>query len=337
MSRQANPTLIGIFVLGAIILGIISILLLAGGEWFQKHSQHIMYFDEAAQGLKEGAPVVFLGVKIGSVKTIQLGLNERNKRFVVPVTIEIEPHLVQTSTGMKIDLQDRKTIRQLIDQGLRARLKVQNLLTGQLYIDLNLYPEKPARMLSNDPAVSEIPTISTTFKELTSVLEEFPIEEFLADVAAIGTATKKILTNEAMNNIPHQLEAILSNLESLSSQLQKESGSILIEARKELIELHKAIYAVQNSMVKVGNAADRVEEWAGEDSKIYNSITRAGTELADAAQKLQFLTDQESPAVQRLDMALVEISRAARAIRMMAETLEQQPESIIRGKSDRKK
>ena len=70
MSKQANPTLIGAFVLGAIILGTVVVLLLAGGQWFQEKRQHMLYFDGAAQGLQVGAPVVFLGVKVGTVKRI---------------------------------------------------------------------------------------------------------------------------------------------------------------------------------------------------------------------------------------------------------------------------
>ncbi len=75
MSRKANPTLIGAFVVGAIALTVVTTLLLAGGSWFGERRQHIMYFEGAAQGLQVGAPVVFLGVKVGTVKQIQLGLD----------------------------------------------------------------------------------------------------------------------------------------------------------------------------------------------------------------------------------------------------------------------
>ncbi|MDD3619322.1 MAG: MlaD family protein, partial [Desulfobulbaceae bacterium] len=89
MSKKASPTLIGAFVFGAVTLGIIAVLLLAGGEWFQERRRHVMYFDEAAQGLQVGAPVVFLGVKVGTVKRVQLALDEPKDRFMVSVTIEI--------------------------------------------------------------------------------------------------------------------------------------------------------------------------------------------------------------------------------------------------------
>jgi paraquat-inducible protein B len=44
------------------------------------------------------------------------------------------------------------------------------------------------------------------------------------------------------------------------------------------------------------------------------------------------LSEQESPTTQNLNAALKEIARAADALRLLAETLEQQPDAIWRGK-----
>ena len=40
MSRKANPTLIGAFVLGALALTVVTTLLLSGGNWFGERRQH---------------------------------------------------------------------------------------------------------------------------------------------------------------------------------------------------------------------------------------------------------------------------------------------------------
>ena len=135
MSKQANPTLIGAFVLGALILGIVTIFLLAEDTWLQERQQHVLYFEEAAQGLQVGAPVVFLGVKVGTVKHIQLGLEEGKKHFTVQVTIELDLQMIGIHSGELINPENQLTIRQLVDRGLRARLKMQSLLTGLLYVD----------------------------------------------------------------------------------------------------------------------------------------------------------------------------------------------------------
>ncbi len=325
MSRQANPTLIGAFVLGAIILGAVMVLLLAGGQWFQERRQHVLYFEGAAQGLQVGAPVVFLGVKVGTVKRIQIGLNAENKHFVVPVTIEVAPNIVQSRLGEQVDLRDRSTIRQLVERGLRARFKIQSLLTGQLYIDLDFYSDKPARFLASDPAVSEIPTIPMAVEEFAATLGRFPMDTFLTDLAAISQSLNKILSSEAARMIPVRLEATLSHLQSLSAKLDRDGGPVLTEMRADLIEMRKALEAVRAAMVKVGGVAE-----AG--TPMVASLTKASEELAKTAQALQGLAGEESPTVRQLNTTLQEISRAARALRLLAETLEQQPEAVLQGK-----
>lgn len=337
MSRHANPVLIGAFVLGALALAVTVVMLLAGGQWFQARHQHIMYFDEAAVGLQVGAPVVFLGVRVGTVKKIQLDLSKEGQRFMVPVTIEVESHPVGTPGGQQIDLQDRHTISGLVGRGLRARLKVQSLLTGQRYVDLDFYPDKPARFVGADPKQSEIPTIPTTVEELTTMLEGFPTSRFLADLAAISQSLKTLLGSEETAKMPGQLGAVLKHLESLSERLAKESGPLLGEVRSDLNDLRQALAAVQKAMGRVGAAADRVGNLAAPDSPLAASITRAGDELTAAAGALQTLTDTQSPTVQHLNTAAEEIARAARALRQLAETLEQQPEAVLRGKTGEEK
>lgn len=332
MSKKASPTLIGAFVFGAVILATTTVLLLAGRQWFQERRQHMMYFDEAAQGLQVGAPVVFLGVKVGTVKQIELGLNEESRCLMVPVTVELAPHTVKSGAGEQIDLQDRETIRQLVDRGMRARLKVQSLLTGQLYVDLAFYTDKPARFISHDPEISEIPTIPTTVQEFSSMLQDFPMTEVLADLASITASIRSILSSEMLTTLPGRLDATLTHLESLTARLDSAGGPLLAQAQTDLDELLKAIDAVKVAMGKVSRAADRVEALADEDSRLYDSITRAGTELAAAAEALQRLADEESPTVQRIDLSLQEISRAARALRRLTESLELQPEAVLRGK-----
>ncbi|MFO7606277.1 MAG: MlaD family protein [Desulfurivibrionaceae bacterium] len=332
MSRKGNSTLIGAFVFGAVILTTIVILLLAGRELFKESRQHVMYFEEAARGLQVGSPVLFLGVRVGTVKQIQLELDEEDDRFLVAVIVDLTPPAEKTRAGEQINLQDRLTIRQLVDRGLRARLKIQSLLTGQLYIDLAFYPDKPARFISDHSEISEIPTIPTTVEELSALLEDFSIADFLDDLSTISTSTRKILSSEALRTLPDRLDATLRHLESLAARLDSAGGPLLEKAQVDLNEIHEATDAIQAAMAKIGKAADRVGELAAEDSPIYDSMNRAGSELAAASEALQILANEESPTIQGLNLSLREIERAARAFRRLAETLEQQPEAVLRGK-----
>jgi len=332
MTRRANPTLIGIFILGAIALALIATLLLSGGDLFEKRREVMMYFDGAAQGLQVGAPVVFLGVKVGTVKQIQLGLNESSQQFMVPVRAELDPNAVHGNGGDKIDLGDPVITQELVDRGLRAQLQMKSLLTGQLYVDLDFHPEKPAHLLGLRPKISEIPTIPTTVQELSRRLENFPMEKFLADVAAISESAKTILASTADRDLPTRLESTLRHLESLAATLDTRGGPMLDEIQTNLVAMKHAISTADDAIQRMGQAADRVGELVKPDSGTVTTINRASEELTGAAQAVRQLAENKSPTVHGLNEALREIARAARALRVLAETLEQQPEAIIRGK-----
>ncbi|MCM2308307.1 MAG: MlaD family protein [Sulfuritalea sp.] len=335
MSRKANPTLIGAFVLGALTLAVVTTLLLTGGSWFGERRQHVLYFEGAAQGLQVGAPVVFLGVKVGTVTQIQLGLDPQSHRFLVPVTIELEPQVVRTRGGGPVDLRDRATVRQLVERGLRARLRMQSLLTGQLYVDLDFHPDKPAIFAALDPALSEIPTIRTAVQELATKLEGFPMDKFLADVAAISDAVNQLMSAKATQQLPKRLDATLRHLESLAARLDAQSGPLLNDVRGNLTEMQKALLAAQAALARLDTAADRVAELAKPDSRLVAGMNQASEELAKAAGAVRRLTEQESPTVDNVNATLKEIARAADALRLLAETLEQQPDAIWRGKQQK--
>ena len=332
MSRQANPTLIGAFVFGAVILALLTVLLLAGNYLFRDRAQYALYFEEAAQGLQVGAPVVFLGVSVGTVKSIRI--EQEDGKFMVQVDVELDTGIIRIDTGDDGDTRKRFSMGQLVDHGLRARLNVQSLLTGQRYIDLAFYPERAARYVGNDPA-KEIPTIPTRVEELTTMLENFPIDQFLADLSAISASAGRILSSEEALAIPARLEAILAHVESLAAQLDDLGGPVFTMAEESLGKLPEALGAVQAAADRVGRAADQVEGFAKADSGVTTGITQAAEELAGAAQALQQLTGRDSNVVQQLTASLQEISRAASALRVLAQSLEQQPEAILRGKTFR--
>ncbi|MEW6220040.1 MAG: MlaD family protein [Thermodesulfobacteriota bacterium] len=339
MSRQAHTTLIGAFVLGAVALAVATTLILAGGTWFRERRQHVLYFEGAAQGLRIGAPVLFLGVKVGGVTRIQLGLDDENRRFMVPVVIEMEPHMVRSRSGEQVDLEDRDTIRRLVDEGLRGRLRTQSLLTGQLYVDLDFHPDKLARFVGLDPEMSEIPTIPTTVDELATQFEGFPVERFLAEVATIGEAVSRLLASAEAQELPARLQAVLARLESLAAGLDREAPPLLAAVRAELAGVPPTLAAAQEALARVNEAAvavsaaaDRVAAVADRAAPPLANIGQAGTELAQAAQALAALAREDSPTVVSLNAATAEIGRAARSLRLLAETLEAQPESLLRGK-----
>ena len=90
MSRKANPTVIGAFVVGAVVIAVAAVIILTGGQLFQKKLDVVMHFDGSVKGLSVGAPVSFRGVQVGTVKGIEIVVSpDQDAR--IPVTVEIDP------------------------------------------------------------------------------------------------------------------------------------------------------------------------------------------------------------------------------------------------------
>ena len=68
MAKQANKTMIGLFVVGAIVLLVAAIVLLGSGRYFKKTHRYVAFFEGSVKGLAVGAPVMFRGVRIGKVE-----------------------------------------------------------------------------------------------------------------------------------------------------------------------------------------------------------------------------------------------------------------------------
>jgi hypothetical protein len=197
MSRRPNPTRIGLFLLGALIIVIIGTAILASATWFQQRTMFISFFPESVNGLADGAPVKFQGVPVGTVKAINIRIDQRDNSFQVPVEFDIDLRRLTTPNGTYVNLADTVVLRQQIAKGLRAQLQMQSLLTGQLYVDIDIRPPKPQPVadsgaadppLPPNPVVvqnaTEIPTTDTAVQALKNQLDGMDFRRQLEDLTA---------------------------------------------------------------------------------------------------------------------------------------------------------
>ena len=83
MSQKANPTLIGGFVLGALVLLVGGVLLFGKGLFFApKRQQFVIYFPDSVNGLNVGAPVKLKGVTVGTVTDVRVQYDVENARLL---------------------------------------------------------------------------------------------------------------------------------------------------------------------------------------------------------------------------------------------------------------
>src|ERR1700743_515716 len=119
MSKKANPALVGSFVIGAIVLVVIAIVALGSANLFQSRPHAVAYFPGSVNGLAVGAPVTWLGVRIGSVTEVRMDFDAQRRAVRIPVFMEFEPERVNIVGGEA----DTIKIKDLVSKGLRAQLQ----------------------------------------------------------------------------------------------------------------------------------------------------------------------------------------------------------------------
>jgi paraquat-inducible protein B len=182
MSKPVSKTLIGAFVLGALVLVVAALMVFGSGKLFSGRNTYVLYFDGSVKGLNMGSPVMFRGVKVGQVSDINLLFNPEDFSAVIPVYIEVDPgnfssvaEVLRPSIFGKI--KRYAYLKPLIDKGLKAQLQMQSFVTGQLMINLDFYPDRPARFVGLEKKYPEIPTVPTSLEQLTRTLQELNLHE----------------------------------------------------------------------------------------------------------------------------------------------------------------
>jgi paraquat-inducible protein B len=315
MSRKANPTIIGAFVVGALVIAVLAVILLTSGALFQKKLDFVMHFQGSVKGLNVGAPVSYRGVQIGTVKKIEIVLSpDQDAR--IPVTVEIDPTAF-TFKGFEEKLhlgKFRESIHSaVVNDGLRAQLQMQSLLTGQLFIQLDYFPKTPTHLVKHED-MDEIPTVPTTLQELGSMLQGFPVEKVLGDIEKAAASLAELAgsdklhatidsVDQAFKDVSRLMNALDDRTEALGPALV-EAKEALGEGRAALAQTSTALAAAHKTFVQATETLRPVKSLVGDDSELLESV----------------------------EQALVAMTEAAEAIRSLADTLDRYPEAILRGK-----
>jgi len=161
----------------------------------------LLYFDGTVRGLATDAPVEFRGIPVGRVVSVDLEFDGQSEEFVIPVLIELEPERFGGGTSAYAAERRKQILERLIAKGLRAQLKVGNLLTGKLYVDLGFYPGAEKAALTQAKGYQVLPTIPTSIEEITrsvstvlDKMKEFPYGRIGADMTkALASLDKTIV------------------------------------------------------------------------------------------------------------------------------------------------
>jgi len=324
MSKPIGKPIIGAFVLGAIALAVAGLFVLGGGKFLKKKYIHVMYFDGSVKGLKVGAPVTFRGVEIGTVSNIAIRANPEDLTTRIPVIVEIDPASIETPGG-SID----KVLPRLIKRGLRAKLSLQSLVTGQLQIELDYMPDTKARLVGGKTKYTEIPTVTSTMSKFEKELEQIPIQEIGHRVSAVLASIEKFMDNPELGQGVKNLNQTIVDMQKLVKDVGRHVDPLLGSATAAIGHVDKLALNVNQQIDPL--AAD-VKKTATAISGAADAARPALKEAGRALANIAALTAKGSEERRKLDSTLKELQAAARSIKVFAEYLERHPEALIRGK-----
>ncbi|MGD0885480.1 MAG: MlaD family protein [Thermodesulfovibrionales bacterium] len=248
-------------------------------------AHYVLYFTDSLRGLSAGAPVTFLGLPLGEVTDVGLDidpktLNIRGRVEIVSYPERLLPRLqrgqqaAMGKTLLQSEQQRRALMQKLVEKrGMRAQLRSGSLLTGQLYVALDYFPNAPKVKIDWSSDHVELPVMPSTAQDieakLTSIIEKIdklPFEAIGADLA------------KSLASLDLALKEADKTLNGINSELTP-------ALKTTLDQLHSTISAAE----RVLNSTDTT--LVGKDAPLHKEVRDVLQEIAGAARSLRILTD----------------------------------------------
>jgi paraquat-inducible protein B len=276
--KRANPAVIGGFIVGAVVLTIAGVMIFGSGRLFAGTIQCVMYFDGSIQGLYEGATVNFRGVKVGSVTSIKMQLDRQNFDVRIPVIVEFPKGSGSTMEMLNVDPRTPKNaLAALIERGLRGQLQTDSLVTGLLFIQLDLppasSPEAAPGEAKIDPATKllEIPTVPTTLQEVSHTvrqaldkLAELPLEEMLRSFEGTLLGINRLVNAPEVLAAMHNLNVTLTGMQQVLQQADTQVTHVASSATTAFESVNRAAADIRQLAQQTQQVVQHVDKQLGQ-------------------------------------------------------------------------
>ena len=337
MSQRVSPTLIGLFVVGALALAVVGVGAFGSGQFFDQRTTFISYFDESVNGLDVGAPVKFKGVPIGEVTAINLRVDLENETFQVPVQYAINLDPVTDTTGGRLNLDDPALLRDQIGDGLRAQLQLESIVTGKLYVELTyisdpdsvVYAQGPPSRLSIPTELSPLAKLGEGASGLVTNLRQFDVTQINENlVTFLVNANDKLetLDAEAINR------SALATIESVREVVESEEVRTTLQDMPKATERLRATIKDAQALIQrldrgVEPTADELETTS---RQLRTTLKRMRRTMTEVDQTLS----TDSGIGYEMNEALSNLSEATEALRVLVQSLERNPSMFLRGREE---
>jgi paraquat-inducible protein B len=213
---------------------------------------------------------------VGEVSKINIELDRHRTEFSMPVEIRLYPERLRVhyrkASKVEKPASSRETMNALVGNGFRAQLRSGNLLTGQLYVALGIFPKAPAAKIDWSRNPPEFPTLKNNMEQLQDSLmqivqkfEKLPLEELAGD------ARKTI----------QGLETTLKSADRLINDLDT---AIVPEARLMIEDVRTSLDSVRKTLTGA-------KQLLSADAPLQQDMRETLRELNRAARSLRTLSD----------------------------------------------
>lgn len=246
MARRANAMLVGTFVGIGLLILIGAVLLFSNGKFFTKKINFCAFFDASLNGLDVGAPVKFKGVRVGIVESIEIIYDDDTDEASAAVLFSIDANLFQTVRGNRIRVDDYELFyHEQISRGLAAKLSMESIVTGKLYVGLDYIKNDQIRHMQDIsmPQMRQMPTVATNLDEFMASfdavmkrLSRVEFEKISKKIISVLDNVNKKIDNVDFSSINDAMSAI-SDVLAFDSDTRKSLDNCLRQCVKTLRSL----------------------------------------------------------------------------------------------------
>lgn len=329
MKTKVSPAIVGAFVIGAMVLGIVALFAFGGFNFFAKPQRFVVYFDESVHGLDQGSAVKLRGVRVGRVIDLNLRYDDQKNHSVVAVTCEFSKDVISDNRGQMINVADRAELEALVRRGLRARLEVQALATGLLFVGLDFLDPK-----ENPPTVPVADTRYVIVPFVPSAIVEFQasVTEVLSNLKKIDLPGISKAVTALINDTRRQLEGI--DLRGVTEQWKRTGAQVEAlangpEVKRTFENLNTAIGELRATIAKLDK---QIEPVAGDVNATLGEVKKAVQAFTEATGAAKGFIAANADIGSGVAETLGHLSEAAEAVRRLADFLERNPSAIISGR-----
>jgi len=238
---------------------------------------YVAYFDGSMRGLSVGAPVTLLGLPAGEVTDVGIDLDPktltiRGRVEMVTYPQRLISHLqseqAEVAREVARNLKETHALFQRLieERGLRAQLRSGSLITGQMYVAFDFFPDAPKVEIDWNEKTPIVPTVPGTLPDLETKISTILAKLDKIPYDAIGSELKSTLVT------------INKALAHLDSGLIPELKPAIAELRRTLVSANRALKSTDATLL-------------GKDAPGQLELRNALQEVARAARSVRVLAD----------------------------------------------